>query len=402
METKFQEKGQALIIIAIAAVALFAFTSLAVDGSMALSVRRQAQNAADNAALAAALAKTRGSNWSTAGYASSTTNKFNNDGTTNIVEIHLCNETGITCQGVPSGADLSQYVYVKITAYVKNNFTKVFGGPDQSPQVVSAIARAVPGYTDQMVYGNAVVALNKTGCKSFWGHGNGNMTTTGGGVFVNSTSSCGFTLGGNPDLNTPSITIAASSSSPVIAGANYNAPQLPAMVMPNPSCGGVNASQDGDILNPGIVNGSFPPGGVKYLNGGVYCVRGDFSINGNDVLSGSDVVIVMESGNIRWNGNGAIKLTAPTVGPFKGLLIFIPPSNPATVTINGTNDQELTGTILAPTSDIVLLGTAGTNGFNSQVIGYNVEFGGTFDGTIRYDDEKNYDAQVPPTVELTK
>jgi hypothetical protein len=110
----------------------------------------------------------------------------------------------------------------------------------------------------------------------------------------------------------------------------------------------------------------------------------------------------MNSGGIKWNGNGGLHLTAPTSGPFAGLLIFLPMSNNSEIRINGTNDQVLTGTILAPASPIVMLGTAGTEAFHSQIIGYTVEFGGTFDGTVQYDDENNYDAMVPPQIELTQ
>ena len=51
------ERGQALILIALAAIGLFGITGLAIDGSAKFSDRRHAQNAADTAALAAALAK---------------------------------------------------------------------------------------------------------------------------------------------------------------------------------------------------------------------------------------------------------------------------------------------------------------------------------------------------------
>jgi len=53
------EKGQALIIIALAAAVLFAFSALAIDGSMVFSDRRYAQNATDTAVLAAVLVKIR-------------------------------------------------------------------------------------------------------------------------------------------------------------------------------------------------------------------------------------------------------------------------------------------------------------------------------------------------------
>ncbi|HMD81065.1 MAG TPA: pilus assembly protein TadG-related protein [Anaerolineales bacterium] len=56
----FSESGQTLVIIAFAAVILFGFAALAIDGSIVFSDRRHAQNAADTAALDAALSKTRG------------------------------------------------------------------------------------------------------------------------------------------------------------------------------------------------------------------------------------------------------------------------------------------------------------------------------------------------------
>ena len=56
----FKERGQALVIIALAAIALFGITGLAIDGTAKFSDRRHAQNAADAAALAAALGKGAG------------------------------------------------------------------------------------------------------------------------------------------------------------------------------------------------------------------------------------------------------------------------------------------------------------------------------------------------------
>jgi Flp pilus assembly protein TadG len=56
----FTQRGQALILIALAGIALFGIAGLAIDGSAKFSDRRHAQNAADTAALAGALALARG------------------------------------------------------------------------------------------------------------------------------------------------------------------------------------------------------------------------------------------------------------------------------------------------------------------------------------------------------
>src|SRR6185503_19696060 len=78
MKINSSEKGQALIVIAFAAIVLFSFAALAIDGSMVFSDKRHAQNAADTAVLAAALAKIRGQSFDTAAMSRATSNGYNN------------------------------------------------------------------------------------------------------------------------------------------------------------------------------------------------------------------------------------------------------------------------------------------------------------------------------------
>ena len=69
MKINSSEKGQALIIITFAAVGLFAFAALAIDGGMVFSDRRHSQNASDTAVLASALARARATaNWEQTGW----------------------------------------------------------------------------------------------------------------------------------------------------------------------------------------------------------------------------------------------------------------------------------------------------------------------------------------------
>src|SRR6476619_7459670 len=100
MKPKLQERGQALIMVALAVVGLFGFTALAIDGSRVFSDRRHAQNAADTAALAAALSKVRADPPETgdtvavaAGLARAASNGFND--TNSIVEVHNCAEPNL-------------------------------------------------------------------------------------------------------------------------------------------------------------------------------------------------------------------------------------------------------------------------------------------------------------------
>src|SRR5262245_18973932 len=102
MSQKKSEEGQALVFIALAAVGLFAFTALSIDGGMVFSDRRHAQNAADTAALAAALARLRApistadQDAKNAGLARAITNGYGDPSDSySTVEIHICDETTV-------------------------------------------------------------------------------------------------------------------------------------------------------------------------------------------------------------------------------------------------------------------------------------------------------------------
>src|SRR5512145_1257919 len=103
MKPKSQERGQALVIIALAVVGLFGFSALAIDGSRVFSDRRNAQNAADTAALSAALAKIRQEPYEPAAIARAKSNGYVTD-TNSKVEVNLCNTLVApdNCVGIPT------------------------------------------------------------------------------------------------------------------------------------------------------------------------------------------------------------------------------------------------------------------------------------------------------------
>jgi hypothetical protein len=177
------------------------------------------------------------------------------------------------------------------------------------------------------------------------------------------------------------------------------------MAFPNPVCPS-GTSQNGNTLNPGTYSGHFPPSGVTHLNGGIYCVNGDFRVNGGDTLTGDQVLIVMQSGDVIFNGGAEIQLTG-IPGPrtetnqLGGLLFYMPMSNSGTITLNGNSESSFVGTILAPAAEVSILGT-GDQGLSGQIIGYTVDFSGTSGSTIIYNEAQNWQAPVPPQIELTQ
>jgi len=217
------ETGQALIVIALAAVALFGFMGLAIDGTARYSDRRNAQNAADTAALAAALAKV---NAITAGDSNTPLVCTSEDMSTAsdvCVELVLAGLDRADSNGYDTAnstvnvysppingyystvSNSDDYVQVVITSHVKTTFMRVFG-VTQSDNVVNAVAYMKEGRN--LTDGAMIIAYDPhPTCGSGVGSGGGSVdisgsshvTLNGGGIFMNSQEACGF-AGNCPDL----------------------------------------------------------------------------------------------------------------------------------------------------------------------------------------------------------
>ena len=182
MFNKSHEQGQALILIALAAVGLFAFASLAIDGSMVYSNKRRAQNAADTSALAAALAHARKENIESAALDRASTNGFDDNGTSNNVTVTIVDSPNGVCPANTNGKDIT----IDIVTTINTTLARVFGRA-QITSAVTATSRACGTYTGPPFNGNAIVALGPTG-KGYDGSGTANWIIEGGGIFSNSAS----------------------------------------------------------------------------------------------------------------------------------------------------------------------------------------------------------------------
>lgn len=420
-----QERGQALILIVFAIVGLIGITALTVDGGNAYSDRRHAQNAADTAVLAGARAIIRGEAWKPAALSIASANGYSDTDhtitsslTASNVEVYSCDEAdaAVDC-GVYDGDP--DYIQVKITSIVNTFFGPVVG-IQQLTNRVQAIAKVIPGDIDEMFSGNALVGLSPDACPGISYQGTANTTVTGGGIYVNSNcqpdafdnqsssaqlSAPSLCTVGGIDVNSTGINIPSQTEGCAPLGFP---PEN--MVMPNPTCGAQTATQTGGNMSPGNYSaGDFPPAGVIYLESGIYCISGaghDFKLNAGDVLTGNDVVIVVEDGDVDFNGGAEIHLDAPDTGPFAGLLLYLPMGDPIdftrNVTINGNSNSTFTGTFLAPSSDCTLNGTGGLDEVDGQVICYTASLSGTTNITIHYNDLQNFNTQELPQLELTR
>jgi Flp pilus assembly protein TadG len=180
------QRGQTLVIFAILVVVMIAMAGLLIDGGMAWGNRRQAQGAADTAALAAANAIAAGNNGANAAAKIAKANGFDTD----LVD---CNGTTQVGQGVivhtpttgPHTGN-SNYVEVITTKAMPTTFSRVVG---QNCWLVSA--RAVAVITAGSVATCNFCSLNNTKNNHTLLLQNGSKLRVDGDIYVNSWNGCG-------------------------------------------------------------------------------------------------------------------------------------------------------------------------------------------------------------------
>jgi hypothetical protein len=402
------EGGQAIILIVFAIIGLIGVTALAVDGGNAYLEQRRVQNAADTTALGGALARIKGPGWVQQTYKVAENSGYDNNGETNSVQVSSPPATGEYSGDV-------EYIQVRIVSHVPTYFGGVIG-IQQVTVSAEAIARTKTPEITEILNGSAIISLAPTSdCndkRSFWVHGESTLSIIGGGIFVNSNNpTCALHTNGNGSIRIDGGDIL------VVGGANIQKPQLltpfppktnsapisypPPFFMPKFGCGSKMAevSEDGLSMSPGNYGETFPPEGVQFLEPGVYCIN-DFFIT--DSLQGSSVVFKMEDGQLKWDGNAYIDLSAPMSGELAGLLIYAPIENRNRMVFNSNDQSSLRGTILMPGAEIHLNGGKSQIGYHSQFIGYRILSNGQSNIVIKYNDEHNFDTYSMPEIQLIK
>lgn len=446
------ERGQALVIIALAIIGLVGITGLAIDGSMVLADRRHAQNAADTAALAGALAKIQAQETMSelearvpmrlAALDRAESNGYTNNLVTSSVEVYACDEADASCAS-PYAGD-SDYLQVVITSHMDTFFARVVGIP-QVHNRVQAIALADDDDSGPLYNGDSIISLAQE-CQSpdnFTVGGTADVVLDGGGLYINTDDpACGFTCnssatdiigsittaGGTIDtsascsenitgematdgiqwdfpitLDDLGLDVPAECDGPVGTYANY-----PAGTHPD------YPTKDVTVLTPGSYN-DFPPKKVQplgqlydtiHMNPGVYCVANVIKLTEqNLVLNGHNVTIFIRAGDYFNINGGLINLDAPDEGDYAGYLVVVEPdysAGPENCTINGNTNNNYTGTIFAPYCNCTIDGGSEPTGYNAQVICYTVKITGTSTINFTYDPGENAEKIDPPKIGVTR
>jgi hypothetical protein len=440
MKTSTSERGQALVIIALALVAILGFAALAVDSGRVFSERRRAQNAADSAAYAAASAAVDGNPWQSAGLDQAGINGYVDASAAQdaaaFMDVMVYNPPVDGPYSV-AGPELepTEYYQVKIRTRVDQIFSQIVY-PGGLQLTVEAVAHARP--TGPLSKGDAIVALTPHGCQGIKFHGSEGVKVNGGNVKSKSDakgtpSSCDSIVslggaGGDPNVEVKNGKIISSGTQDFHTGTvvadefkqNVVTPNIPLLNPPdcshltNQTYTGGNAT-----LSPGIY-----PDGIKIsgkntkvtLTKGMYCLdggtNGGLIVTGGD-LSGYGVLIVIREGSVQLGGQGAIRLAAPKTikdglgKQWGGMLFFMPYANTGIVHISGGAGTVFYGTIYAPgpaspasQDKCVVEGTSAPYSVNSSIYCYSVKIGGTADVVVDYKQNQNF--QMAGSIELSQ
>jgi Flp pilus assembly protein TadG len=342
MRPKAYERGQALVIIALAAVGLFGFSALAIDGSRVFSDRRNAQNAADTAALSAALAKIRQEDYVLAARNRAADNGYIYNPATNNVEVAMCNTlTGVNaCQGIPTvdlnsippptveelaRASAANYINVKITSILPATFGRIVGR-NEFKNILSAIAYAGPVEPKPLVDGYAIAAMERHDWDAINHTGNFNLEIQNSGIFSNSdyasTTGNGCQHGSMSSGGNAAITVDTGiyTVGTFCEGQNTNLDNVPdigqvsaiedppTVDIPNFSCGSTNGSPTTDsagriIVSPGNHgNLNFQLGATVIFSPGTHCFNSGLTLQNFEKVTADNAKFLFKGGEFKLTG----------------------------------------------------------------------------------------------------
>lgn len=400
-------KGTVVVIFAVSLVAILAVVALALDGGLLIDKRRQAQSAADAAALAAANDLFK--NWfvtaSAYGYqyqgldpsgsarraalAAAAANGFADgiDGCT--VTVNIPPKSG-------PFARKAGHTEVIISTSQQRYFSRVFGDSSNVTYGARAVSRGRRGGIN-----NAIICLNPTGKGSLNAAGNGTITVVGAPVQVNSNNYSAMIANGNGFMKADQFLVTGSPGYTTPGGGEFVGPIVPNSEpipdplanLPPPDPGAMpiqsknKFQQSGNkttTLQPGVyIGGISASGGTLNLSPGIYYMQGGgFNIGGQANLNGQGVLIYnapqSTSDKIAISGQGSIVLSPPMTGPYQGILLFQDRSSTAPVNISGSSGvtMNITGTFYAASAVLNVTGNGDQQTIGSQYISYDLVLGG--------------------------
>ena len=138
------------------------------------------------------------------------------------------------------------------------------------------------------------------------------------------------------------------------------------------------------------------------LEPGLWCVSGDVMFTGNKDYAGAGVTIVLLDGDLSTVGAVTTNFLAPNSPDpspaINGLLIYAPPSNQGIISLNGNSNSHWIGSLLATGATVNLNGSEEADAYQTQIIAWNVNVGGSSDTYVQYNN--NLMMEIPTRLDL--
>ncbi|HEV3447448.1 MAG TPA: matrixin family metalloprotease, partial [Gemmataceae bacterium] len=288
--------------------------------------------------------------------------------------------------GTTSAGTVTQPGGVGTTFVVTGSHTYRVAGADTVTVTINDVGGQSATTSFIMTVQPSLIILNPTA--------SGALTVTGstgvgiaGAVFVDSNSTSALTATGGSRITASTIQVVGgvAASNGVILNPT---PTTGVAAIPDPlaglaaPAGGANQGPkiftSSATLAPGVysqisVSGN---GTILTLSPGIYIVTGGgFSIANGASVSGTGVVIYNAGSNfpnpggtfgaVSLGSSGAVNLSAPTSGPYTGILIFQARDNARTISLSASSAVGLLGTIYGPAA---LLSLGGSSTFANPAI----------------------------------
>ena len=383
------QRGTVAILIGLSMSVLIGAIALGTDITYVMYRHRQMQSVADSAALAAAVALSKGypADYALEARAIAATGGFVNgaDGVT------------VTVNKPPASGNYAQNTSAIEVIVVKPEALKLVSVFSSAAFDVTARAVAVKGTT-----GDYCVLTTDTSSATGMSLSNGvTVNLDHCGAAVNATGSSALSVVGGATLNTLSASVSGQTT--VSNGGRINATNGvlenqaaiadPYASVPVPALSGcaytnrsLNYSASVQQLTPGTYcNGlSISNGARVSMAPGIYYIKsGTFSLAGGSTLTGTGVTIVLTKNTTNYAtatvGNGStITLSAPTTGATAGIVFFSDRAAPTSgsITFNGGSTQVFTGALYFPTQQVVYSNGTSNSSTCTQLIAWRAQITG--------------------------
>jgi hypothetical protein len=409
------ERGQALIVIAIALGALLLGVGLALDTGQLFVARRAAQTAADAGAWAGAAVLYAGGSAAQARTAAATDASRNGYTDGGFVTV--------TTTSPPASGTYANdpgYIEMTITEQVLTRF--LFGASGgRTPITVRAVAGLARSGS-----GQAVIVTRPSGNTTFSLASATRFTITGGGTNTNTSSANAIQIGGSGAFLTANFNrftggvqaadAARMSPAPTTGVAAVADPFL-SLAGPTttgvPTYAGQNITNATVTLSPGMYTGLVTVGnlGIARLNAGMYIFRAGLTTTGTGslILAGAGGVLLYNAnanypaaggacGSLSLAGSGTMTLTAGAAGSYAGMLVFQDRSCAGAVAITVRTGTTLAGTLYVPAATLTV--TAANNvTIASQMVAYELAIAGGNILTMSFTPGAVAGTRVPSLVE---